>query len=224
MFNKTIGILGGMGPRATSFFYNCLLNLVGPKEHDREYPRVVISSNPQMPSRTRHILYGEADPTPFMLREIDGLKAQGADFFVCPCNSAHYFLLRAALPVHFLSVTDAVRAECQRLGVQKLTILSGEVPRLTKLFENALPSIEIDYGTEQLQILTRSTIDKIKQGQFARDILDELALRICSSGNPVLLGCTELSLLPDLVQGNFSSYVFDTSVLLASAALTYASF
>ncbi len=100
----TVGILGGMGPYATLAFYQCILDNT-PAQKDWEHLRLIIDSNPKIPSRTRAFLFGEADPVPMMARSAKSLQEAGADFVVLPCNSAHYFLprVREIVDVPFLA-------------------------------------------------------------------------------------------------------------------------
>jgi aspartate racemase len=224
VFKKTIGILGGMGPRATSIFYETLLNSVGPTKRDAEYPRVVISSNPKMPSRTRAFLYGETDPTPFLVRELEGLKNQGADFFVCPCNSAHYFLSKKEnLPLPFLSILDVTYTFCLEQNITKLVLLSGEVPRLSKIFEQKLENIlTIIYPAEKDLFTVRNFIDICKGNHITKkDITDweNFILSYASNVN-FLLGCTELAIIARLSKKNIPDVnLYDTNVILARATL-----
>ena len=107
MAEKTIGILGGMGPEATlDLFSKIIANT--PAAKDQDHLRVVIDSNPKVPDRTAAILRGGESPVPAMKAGIQALKQAGADFVVIPCVSAHFFLdelqREATLPI--LSMLD----------------------------------------------------------------------------------------------------------------------
>jgi len=97
MKEKTIGVLGGMGPEATLAFFGQIIAAT-PAVRDQEHLRVVIDSNPKVPDRTAAILAGGASPVPAMTAGIRALQAAGADFVVIPCVSAHAFIdeLKAA--------------------------------------------------------------------------------------------------------------------------------
>ena len=51
MKEKTIGVLGGMGPEATLAFFGQIIAAT-PAVRDQEHLRVVIDSNPKVPDRT----------------------------------------------------------------------------------------------------------------------------------------------------------------------------
>ncbi len=66
---KSIGILGGMGPYATVHFYKRILELT-PIIKDKDHFRIFIDSQVKIPSRTRAILYNETSPVPEMIKSI----------------------------------------------------------------------------------------------------------------------------------------------------------
>ena len=57
---RIIGILGGMGPEATAYFYELIIKKTK-AEKDQEHIKVVIYSNPEIPPRTDAILGEEHD-------------------------------------------------------------------------------------------------------------------------------------------------------------------
>jgi len=52
---KTIGILGGMGPEATAYFYELIIKKTKANK-DQDHIPVIIYSNPKIPPRTDAIL------------------------------------------------------------------------------------------------------------------------------------------------------------------------
>ena len=87
---KTIGILGGMGPEATSFFFNQLIKRTKAAE-DQEHIKVIIYNNPEIPPRTDAILGNGPSPLPYLIEGVRMLHQAGADFIVMPCVTAHYY-------------------------------------------------------------------------------------------------------------------------------------
>ena len=107
------GIIGvvGVAPAATADFYQRLVALTTAAK-DWEHVRVLIDSNPKIPSRGRHLELGEADPSPFIRAAISALAARGATVIAVPCNTAHILYPRFAdgapgLVVHLIEVTVA---------------------------------------------------------------------------------------------------------------------
>ena len=112
-----IGILGGMGPVATSDFFRKLIAAVPARDDDDHVP-VVIHSVPQLPLRPAAILEGATSPLPDLLKARDRLLGAGAQALAMPCNTAHYWHaeLAADCPVPFLHIADAVGEELVAIG------------------------------------------------------------------------------------------------------------
>ena len=60
---KTIGILGGMGPYATVELFSKILKFT-PARKDQEHLRIIIDNNPKIPDRTEAILGNGKSPLP----------------------------------------------------------------------------------------------------------------------------------------------------------------
>ncbi|MGD9051374.1 MAG: amino acid racemase, partial [Desulfobacterales bacterium] len=109
MKEKTIGILGGMGPEAT---VDCHARIIQntPAKTDQQHLRVVIDSNPKVPDRTAAITGKGPSPVPVLVNGCRALQAAGADFIIIPCVSAHFYLaeIRRQVKLPILSIYDAV--------------------------------------------------------------------------------------------------------------------
>lgn len=79
--NRTIGILGGMGPLATVDLFRRIVEMAD-SPNDQGHPRVLIDSNTNISDRTAAILNGGADPLPEMVRAALLLERGGADVLI----------------------------------------------------------------------------------------------------------------------------------------------
>ena len=109
MKEKTIGILGGMGPEATVDCYARIIQNT-PAKTDQQHLRVIIDSNPKVPDRTAAITGKGPSPVPTLVSGCCALQAAGADFIIMPCVSAHFYLteIRRQITLPILSIYDAV--------------------------------------------------------------------------------------------------------------------
>src|SRR5210317_2016823 len=109
MKEKTIGILGGMGPEATLDCYSRIISST-PAKTDQEHLRVIIDSNPKVPDRTAAIIAAGQSPVPVLVAGCRALQQAGADFIIIPCVSAHFFLadVQQQIELPILSIFDAV--------------------------------------------------------------------------------------------------------------------
>ena len=201
--SKTVGILGGMGPYATSAFYRMLLDFT-PAARDWDHLRVIMDVNPHIPSRSRHHLYGEASPVPAMIDSCRRLAAYPVDFIVIPCNSASYFLPevqpQVAVPlVNIMQVTAAaLAAQCPQRG--RIAVLGGVITYEKKTYEALLAARGFVYvhHPEGIQRQVERLIERIKINAPARTTARHYAalirtLRDELDVDAVILGCTEFS-------------------------------
>lgn len=199
---STVGILGGMGPYATLEFYRSILDNT-PAAKDWDHLRILIDSNPKIPSRTRAFLYGEADPVPMMIRSALSLRDAGADFIVVPCNSAHFFLprVREGVDVPFLDMVEETAETVASLGAEWVGLIAGEVTVKGRLYEQRLEhrGIRVLQVSDEEQVVARSIIEDAKKNS----VDDETRTRMTSlinalvrgGADTVILGCTELPMV-----------------------------
>lgn len=233
MREKTIGILGGMGPEATlDLFAKIIANT--PVAKDQDHLRVVIDSNPRVPDRTAAILHGGPSPVPAMLAGIEALKKAGADFVVIPCVSAHFFLQElqgeSGLPILSMFDVTAEHILQQHPTIHKLGMLATTGTLQGGRFRERLQQAGIETimpaGPDQERVMmaiyeikAASAVSRDRSAIAAE--VRELAARLIQRGaQGVVAGCTEIPLV--LKPGDLGVPVFDTLLLLARAAITAA--
>lgn len=105
---KIIGIVGGMGPAATvDLLEKIYLNSRAKSE--QQHVRVLADIDPAIPDRTQAILNKQGENiVAHLVRNSQGLVAQGAQLLAMPCNTAHAFLpdLERQLTVPFVNIVD----------------------------------------------------------------------------------------------------------------------
>jgi aspartate racemase len=232
MTEKTIGILGGMGPEATLDLFGKIIAHT-PAARDQDHLRVVIDSNPKVPDRTAAILRGGASPVPAMKAGIEALQRAGADFVVIPCVSAHFFLdelqREAGLPI--LSMFD-VAAEYMRTHhplIRRVGLLATTGTLQGGRFREKLQAAGIETitpaGPDQERVMVAIYEIKGAPGGRGRSAIAaeirEIAGRLIQRGaQGVVAGCTEIPLA--LKPGDLGVPVFDTLLILARAAIAAA--
>ena len=90
MPEKTIGILGGMGPEATIDLFTKLVKSTKVKK-DQDHLRILIDNNPKIPDRTLAIQKKGPSPIPRLIQSAKLLERAGADFIIIPCVTVHHF-------------------------------------------------------------------------------------------------------------------------------------
>ena len=202
MEEKTLGVLGGVGPLATIYFADLVVKMTDAKT-DQEHISMVILNHGAIPDRTDYILdHSKPNPLPVMIADAKKLQAAGCDYIVIPCNTAHYFYdrLAAALPVPVLNMPRLTAADAKAAGCHKLGILATDGTLLAETYQIACRDIGLEWAApgEQAQKGIMSIIyDEIKQGkrvdmQLFNAAVDDLNAQGCDMA---VLGCTELSLV-----------------------------
>ena len=117
---KTVGIIGGMGPEATIDLMQRILRLTpapkGKDMDDIDHIRCLVDNNPKIPSRIKAIIDKDGvDPGPFIADMAKGLESWGADFLAIPCNTAHYYydIVQSAVNIPVINLIDIV---CHHIG------------------------------------------------------------------------------------------------------------
>lgn len=90
--NKSLGIIGGMGPQATQVFYQWILDRTV-ADCDQDHVPTFILSDTAMPDRTQAILSGNtAAVYDRLLNDAKILESNGCAYIAIPCNTSHYFV------------------------------------------------------------------------------------------------------------------------------------
>jgi aspartate racemase len=226
---KTIGILGGMGPEATLDLFGKIIAAT-PAVRDQDHLRVVIDSNPKVPDRTAAIVAGGESPVSAMTAGIRALQRAGADFAVIPCVSAHAFideLQAAGLPIlsMFAATVDYIRERHPAIRTVGLLATTGTLRAGRFAAELRRAGIQVLEPEAPDQERIMAAIYAIKgasrpRAEIAanvRTVAERLAARGAAG---VITGCTELPLV--LRPGELALPVFDTLSILARAAVAKA--
>ncbi|MFW6160858.1 MAG: aspartate/glutamate racemase family protein [Acidobacteriota bacterium] len=204
---KTIGILGGMGPEATSYMFQLIIKHTK-AEKDQEHAPVIVVSHPHIPPRTDAILGKGPDPTPFIIEAVSVLKKAGADFIIMPCITAHYFLPKITnqSPLPFLNLLNetALWVKNKLPEVKKLGLISSSGTISSRLFHRALAEegLAVIHPQEERQRLVMEAIfgpSGIKAGQTEgppKDIIIKTARALIERGaQAIIAGCTEVPIV-----------------------------
>ena len=229
MKEKTIGILGGMGPEATVDCYARIIQNT-PAKTDQQHLRVIIDSNPKVPDRTAAITGKGPSPVPTLVSGCCALQAAGADFIIMPCVSAHFYLteIRRQITLPILSIYDAVADSISvnypDINTVGLMGTSGTISG--GLFQKRLTAANcktiVPDDTRQAKVMAaiydiKNSASPRSRKQITSDLV-AVALSLVSDGaQGIIAGCTEIPLA--LNQQHLSVPYFDALTILARAAI-----
>jgi len=78
-------------------------------QDDVDHIRMIVDNNPKVPSRIKAIIEGTGEsPAPILVQMGSKLQADGADFLVILCNTAHYYLndIRSAVSIPVIDMIE----------------------------------------------------------------------------------------------------------------------
>ena len=223
--SKIIGILGGYGPYATNDFFKQILDNTE-AEKDWEHLHIIIDNNPKIPSRVRAYLFNEPSPLPYMKEGINRLKNAGCDFFVTPCNSAHYFLRdnKESLDLPMLDMVELTIKHIENNNIKRIGLLGSEVTVLSKMYEDSLTKkgiyVENVKDLQDVRFIIEAAKLNRKIEEAKKILLKQFHYFIDKKMEAVIYGCTEL---PIIIPQQLSPIpVFDSSLILAQETIKYA--
>lgn len=199
---KTVGVLGGLGPMATVYFYDMVVEMTDAKI-DQNHVDMIIINRASTPDRTAYIV-GESEQSPLetLIQDAKRLERCGCDFLVLTCNTAHYFYekLRDSVDIPFLNMIEETVNHAIKKGHSKIGILATSGNIKTKLYQDMCEKMGVGYYVpdEDTQRLVMKLIyDDVKAGKKAdmndfNRIVEKLKQNGCDCA---ILGCTELSII-----------------------------
>ncbi len=198
------------------------LEVVGKNDH----PRITMDSIPLAAWMSAFEAEDHAGVARIMLDSVRVLAATGADFAICPDNSAHlaWADLQAETPIPWLHIAEVVGAEARTRGFERVGVLGTRFTMAGPVYADALGAMGIGTmtpGPDDCDTVDRIIFSELVDGivtEVSRrayaGVIERLAERGCDA---VALACTEI---PLLVRPRDSSLpTLDSTRLLAAAAL-----
>ncbi|WP_402465023.1 cysteate racemase [Isoptericola aurantiacus] len=197
-----VGVIGGVGPLATAYFLQRVVQLTE-ASRDQEHVDLLVLNHATIPDRTEFVLgRSSEDPGPVLARDARRLEQFGVRFLVMPCNTAHYFTQQVldAVTVPFLSIVDVTVEAARRRapGLTSVGLLATAGTVASGVYRDAFAAhgIEVLTPDDADQARVNTVIyDQVKAGRPADpDALRAVAAGLVERGaGVVVLGCTELS-------------------------------
>lgn len=222
---KTIGIVAHSAEGAALCFLTACHEgaaRLGP----HMYPNIVMSAVPMALSMPGWEANDYAAVAKFMAPGVQRVADAGADFFVCPDNTAHIVLEQIVdqLPLPGLHIAEVVCQEISSNGWKQVGLLGTRWTMTGPVYENALKK----RGLERLvpdepmrERLNTAIFDELCNGVFKPSTTDHFLRAIddlkSRGAECVILGCTEIPLI--VTPENSSLPTVDSTRLLAKYAV-----
>ena len=197
---NTLGIIGGLGPMATSYFMRLLTDMCSARK-DQEHLDIITYSKPSIPDRTEFIIgKSKNNPVPMMTEVGIKLKTMGADALAIPCITAHCFHeeLEEGIGLPIINAMEETAKYLKEIGIKCAGLMATDGTIESGVFKKYLDKYDIEVVTPKSQDLVMKIIyDEVKANkQVDMDIFTAVTDELTNMGaQVVLLGCTELSIV-----------------------------
>lgn len=199
---KRLGVIGGLGPLATAYFFELVIQMTDAKA-DQEHVEILIYNRPAIPDRTSYILgKSKENPLPCMIETGQWLVGQGAEVIAIPCITAHYFHreLEEAIKAPVIHIVRETATHLETYGIKKAGIMATDGTIKSGLFQKELEACAIDWAVpdkRNQQYVMDLIYQDVKAGRpIEKEKFDSAVACLKKQGAEVIiLGCTELSLI-----------------------------
>ena len=224
MSKPLLGIIGGLGPMASAYFYE-LVTAHTKASCDQEHIDIILSSRASTPDRTAFITGKSSEsPLPYMREDARRLEAYGADAIIIPCNTAHYFIdeVRNSVKVPVPSIIRETSRHLKRVGIKKAGIMATNGTVASGSYQTKLRDEDLSYEVPEEKFqkyLMELIYDDIKSGrEIDLDKFYSVVAHLKGKGcDRMILGCTELSLINRKIGGD--ECLTDSLEVLANCAI-----
>ncbi|MFH1972732.1 MAG: amino acid racemase [archaeon] len=226
---KTIGILGGLGPEASNWLAQEITRIT-PATKDQDHLRVIHYNNPKIPDRTEAIVKGGQSPVLNLVQSAEVLEQAGADFIIIPCNTSHYYLndIQKYIDIPIINMIEETAKyivnNYPNVKVVGLLATAGTVE--SGVYDEIFTKYNIDIITptqeDQEEFVTEGIYGEkgVKAGyiEYPQLLFEHMAKSLVDDGAQVVItGCTEIGLAMDQQKVNYK--LIDPAKILAHVAV-----
>lgn len=227
MDHNSLGVIGGMGPKATAVFFDKVIeNTVA--QRDQEHVDMIILNHATIPDRTTVILEGtEQQFLQAVAKDLALLEQAGVAHIAIPCNTSHYFYseMQALTSVPIINMVDeTLRLIQQKFGSGiKVGVLATSGTMKSKVYDKACERYGmVQHAPDEVmqdQVMKIIYSNVKRDMDFSPDELEVLIreLRVEHGCACVILACTELSCIK--LSSDYAVYVVDAMQVLVERAI-----
>ena len=230
---KQIGILGGMGPEATSELFSLIIKNTE-AHNDQDHISVLIFNNPKIPDRSLYILGKCPSPVNMLVEGALKLEQMGADIILIPCITAHYFINQIEEKIN-VPIIDMIKETAEYVlqkypEIKEYGLLSTTGVYKTAIYKTAFNNVGLNIinPEKRYREFTMEAIYSkkgIKAG-FRSAPLEKLLQSVANLENKgagaIISGCTEISLV--LKQPHISIPLINPLKILAVKSIQLAGY
>lgn len=231
MFQKKIGILGGMGAASSAVLLQYLIEQAQTTYHakdDQDFPEVILITLPvaYLDASGESNVATKASALKSIGQALHRLEVAGANEVAICCNTAHveYDDLKTTIEIPLVNLVGIVVEHAQNQACKKVGILASTASMRQRLYQNRCSErgmeIVCPTATEQVyisQVIVHAMAGTLNDLDTAR--MKRIITGMYEAGvDAVILGCTELTMLYPALRSVHPS-LLDSVDLLATHLL-----
>lgn len=227
MESKSLGVIGGMGPKATSVFFDKVIEQTA-AVRDQDHIDMIILNHATLPDRTGVILGNRGELfLEAVAKDLKLLEAAGVSNIAIPCNTSHYFYhdMQQMTSINIINMVDeTLRKICDFYGENcKIGILATNGTVSSGVYRKGCDQygLQLHEPEEAVQEHVMNIIyNKVKRNlpvessEFEGIINNLLVNDHCQC---VIIACTELSCIP--IRDEISKYCVDAMAVLVQKCI-----
>ncbi|MDD4344259.1 MAG: amino acid racemase [Eubacteriales bacterium] len=225
--DKYFGVIGGMGSKATSVFFERLIGS-SKAEKDQDHMNVMILNHATLPDRTEVIIENkENDFLNCIKKDFEIMEFAGVTDVAIPCNSAHFFYedMKKMTNINIINmIEETVKVIHKTHGEgTKVGLLATDGTVRSALYNKYCEQYNLDMVVPDLKV--QQDIMKVIYGNIKghmnldSSLLEELIEFFVyeEKCKTIIIGCTELSCIP--VREELKRYTLDAMNVLVEKSI-----
>ncbi|GLX70687.1 aspartate/glutamate racemase family protein [Paenibacillus glycanilyticus] len=227
MEHGSLGIIGGMGPKATSVFFEKIINKTS-ADMDQNHINMIILNHTSLPDRTDALRKKEGDLfIDQIAKDIALLHHAGVSNIAIPCNTAHCFYdeMQEMTTIPIINmVTETLKLVADKFGTgSRVGILATDGTLHNGIYSKECEKLKLQLykPDEEVQQRIMSIIyKKLKKNQHVKPAEIEVIIEHLLSDfgcDCVVIACTELSSIP--LRQNIKRYCIDAMDVLVEQSI-----
>lgn len=227
METKSLGVIGGMGPKATSVFFDKVIEQTA-ADRDQDHINIVILNHATLPDRTGVILGNRGEVfLEAVAKDLKLLETAGVSNIAIPCNTSHYFYndMQQMTDINIINMVDETLKEIYdiygehcKIGILATngTVSSGVYRKGCAQYNMQLHEPDDSIQEHVMDIIYNKVKRNlpVESSEFEGIINHLLIHDHCQC---VIIACTELSCIP--IQSKVSKYCVDAMNVLVQKSI-----
>ena len=218
---KTIGIIGGLGPESTVYYYKEIIAAFNAKYVEMAYPEIIIYSANLNELMKFVETKNWSRLSEWLLKKISSIHRAGAEFAVIASNTPHIVFdeIKSKSPISLLSIIEETCNKAQEMDLKNIGLMGTKLTMEADFYKKPFISKGISVAVpseEEQQLIHHKLFSEIELGIFKDSTREELlaiAKRMVDEEriDSLILGCTELPLI--LTKSKYGIPFLNTSAI-----------